>query len=110
MIHSSSSSSDGRMNWNIFLRRFGLAYEMRKAMLLFVHYCRLLISFANSLDPGQARQKVGPDLEPKLFDTQMVFLKDFFEKKKTTLFLINIKSADDKNLRTGRRDGPRVCI
>ena len=26
--------------------------------------CRLLITFANSLDPDQARQNVGPDLDP----------------------------------------------
>ena len=27
-------------------------------------FCRLLITFANSLDPDQARQNVGPDLDP----------------------------------------------
>ena len=32
----------------------------------------LLISFANSLDPDQVMQLVGPDLDPKLFDTQIV--------------------------------------
>ena len=42
--------------------------------------CHLLISFVNSLDPDQARQNVGPDLDPNSFDTLMVFLKDFFEK------------------------------
>ena len=26
--------------------------------------CHLLITFANSLDPGHARQNVGPDLNP----------------------------------------------
>ena len=26
-------------------------------------FCRLLITFANSLDPDQARQNVGPDLD-----------------------------------------------
>ena len=26
--------------------------------------CRLLISFTNSLDPDQARQNFGPDLDP----------------------------------------------
>ena len=31
-------------------------------------------NFANSLDPDQARQNVGHDLGPKLFDTLMVFL------------------------------------
>ena len=28
------------------------------------NFCRLLITFANSLDPDQARQNVGPDLDP----------------------------------------------
>ena len=27
-------------------------------------FCCLLITFANSLDPDQARQNVGPDLDP----------------------------------------------
>ena len=27
-------------------------------------FCHLLISFSNSLDPDQARQNVGPDLDP----------------------------------------------
>ena len=27
-------------------------------------FCRLLIIFANSLDPDQARRNVGPDLDP----------------------------------------------
>ena len=28
------------------------------------NFCRLLITFANSLDPDQDRQNVGPDLDP----------------------------------------------
>ena len=28
------------------------------------YLCRLLLILANSLDPDQARQKVGPDLDP----------------------------------------------
>ena len=32
--------------------------------LLFAYKCRLLITFANSLDPDQARQNVRPDLDP----------------------------------------------
>ena len=39
--------------------------------------CSLLITFANSLDPDQARQNVGPYLDQKKFDTLMVFLKEF---------------------------------
>ena len=27
-------------------------------------FCHLLITFANNLDPDQARQNVGPDLDP----------------------------------------------
>ena len=50
------------------------------AALLLDYKCRLLITFANSLDPDQARQNVGPDLDPKLFDTLMVFPKEFFKK------------------------------
>ena len=42
-------------------------------------FCRLLITFANSLDPDQARQNVGPDLDPN-FLHMMVFMKDLFEK------------------------------
>ena len=28
------------------------------------NFCRLLIIFSNSLDPDQARQNVGPDVDP----------------------------------------------
>ena len=28
------------------------------------NFCCLLITFANSLDPNQARQNIGPDLDP----------------------------------------------
>ena len=38
--------------------------------------CRLLITFANSFYPDQARQNVGPDLDP---NWMTVFLKEFFE-------------------------------
>ena len=30
-------------------------------------FCHLLITFANSLDPDQALQNVGPDLDPNCF-------------------------------------------
>ena len=39
-------------------------------------FCRPLITFANSMDPDQARQNVGPDLDPNCL-TLMVFRKDF---------------------------------
>ena len=35
----------------------------------------LLIAFANSLDPDQARQNVELDLDPNCFDTLAVFLE-----------------------------------
>ena len=38
-----------------------------------------ILNFANSLDPDQDRQNVGPDLDPNLL-TLKVFMKDFFEK------------------------------
>ena len=34
--------------------------------------------FANSLDPDQARQNVGPDLDPNCFHTLMVLLKEIY--------------------------------
>ena len=45
---------------------------------LSLHYCRLLVMFAKRLDPDQARQIVGADLDPNCL---MVFLKYVFEKK-----------------------------
>ena len=42
--------------------------------------CRLLLTFANSLDPDQAQDNFQSYLEPKMVDTQMVF---FFLKKKS---------------------------
>ena len=53
---------------------------------LFAYECRLLITFANSLDPDQAWQKVGTDMDP-IYRTLMVtaenFLKKWFWKKWT---------------------------
>ena len=43
------------------------------------NFYRLLISFANSLDPDQEQQYVGPDLDPNCL-TQIVFMKEFYEK------------------------------
>ena len=43
-----------RMNW------FGFELFIK----LTISFCRLLITFANSLDPDQDRQNVGPDLDP----------------------------------------------
>ena len=35
-----------------------------KLVKLFACLCPLLITFANSLDPDQARHNVGPDMDP----------------------------------------------
>ena len=43
------------------------------------HFCHLLVTIANSLDPDQARQDVGPGLDPNCF-TLMVLSKDLFLK------------------------------
>ena len=44
-------------------------------------FCCLLITYANSLDPDQDEENVGPDLYvSKPFDTCIVFLKEFLEK------------------------------
>ena len=37
-------------------------------------------SFANSFDPDQDRQNVGPDLDPNVLQSDKVFQKEFFEK------------------------------
>ena len=52
--------------------------------------CRLLITFANSLDPDQARHNVGPDLDPNCLTFRWYSKKNFSKK------LILKKSADNK--------------
>ena len=42
--------------------------------------CCLLITFANSLDPDQARQNVGPDLDPNFLTLWWYSWKFFFKK------------------------------
>ena len=44
-------------------------------------FCRLLITFVNSLDPDQGRKNVEPELGPNCSDTMMVFLKEVFESE-----------------------------
>ena len=55
----------------------------------------MLITFANSLDPDQARQNVGPDLDPNCLKFDSIFSKKNFSKKVD----LENKSADDKNIR-----------
>ena len=68
--------------YHLFLPSKSLNHVARLECLLFIFYCRLPITFANSLDPDQARQNVGPDLDPICVTQimQMVFLREFFEK------------------------------
>ena len=42
--------------------RHNTSLRSRIKQKLFAYYCRLLITFANSLKPDQARQNVGPNL------------------------------------------------
>ena len=43
---------------------FKLCLLLFNSFLASGNFCHPLITFANSLDPDQARQNVGPDLEP----------------------------------------------
>ena len=47
------------------------------SFLAWGNFCCMLKTFSNSLDPDQDRQNVGPELDPNLFDTLIVFLKEF---------------------------------
>ena len=58
-------------------------------------FCRLLITFANSLDQNQDRQNFSPDLDPNYFTLVIVILKDFLKK-----FKFDKKSADDNKMKT----------
>ena len=53
------------------------------------HFCRLLITFANSLDPDQYRQNISPDLNPNSL-TLIVLLKELLFKK---------SAVDNKNMK-----------
>ena len=61
-------------------------------------FCRLLITFANNLDSDQARQNVGPDLDPNCLALRwyscfffVFFLLLFFWKKIIIIIIIIIK-------------------
>ena len=54
-------------NWERCLKMFRLLQSwlaLLGLMLLFAYLCRLLITFANNLDPDQAWHFVGPDPDP----------------------------------------------
>ena len=56
-----------------------MCHSLQEFRTLSDKFCCPLITFANTLDPDQARQNVGPDLNPNLFDILMVFLKENFD-------------------------------
>ena len=62
-------------------------FYMLDSFLASGDFCRLLITFANSLDPDQDRQNVGPDLNKKTFDTLMLLPKEYFEKSNVEKYL-----------------------
>ena len=55
-------------------------------------FCRLLMIFANSLDPDQARHSVGPELVLS-FLTLMLFLEEYFEKVNVEKYLQTTKKS-----------------
>ena len=69
------------------------------------HYfkCPLLITFANSLDPDQARHYVGPDLDPNCLTLWWYSWKNFskkmFLKKKKKKRMTNYPACKKLNLR-----------
>ena len=70
---------------NKIIGTVNLTMTLTFSLLLATNICHLLITYANSLDPSHDRQNVGPDLDPKLFNTFILFLiffeKVYFEKK-----------------------------
>ena len=72
-----------------------------------------LIAIANSLDPDQAHQYGRPDLNSKLFDSLMVFLKEFLKKKKSILRNISrwpkkCKITQQEHYQSVKQIGPRL--
>ena len=55
------------------------------------NFCRLLITFANSLDPDQARQNVGPDVDPNCLTLKNPQMTKKKKKKKKHAKLPNVQ-------------------
>ena len=66
----------GNKEWN----RFVLAEAAFNSFPASGDFCRLLITFANSLDPDQAWQNVRPDLDPNCLTLLWYPWKIIFEK------------------------------
>ena len=56
-------------------------------------FYRVFITYANSLDPDQDRQNVGPDLDPNSL-ALIVYLKEFFEKLNFDKVSVQIQKHD----------------
>ena len=66
-------------NWKSKLdRALKRAQDALNYYLSSSYFCRLLITFANSLNPDQDRQEVGPDLDPNWLTLLIVFCNLFF--------------------------------
>ena len=67
---------------SFFIRRLAEVYQIFISSFLhfftFYHYRHLLMPFANSFDPKQARHNVEPDLHSKLLNTLLVILIEVF--------------------------------
>ena len=64
---------------NIRVEKFKFT-TIKFALTLCCDFCHLLITFANSLDPDQDRQNVGPDLDPNRLTPSKCTCNLFFEK------------------------------
>ena len=85
---------------NFLLGRYIVGYMVgnlvlwRRVIYLFKHclfltvslcFCRVVITFVNSLNPDQDRQTVGPDFGSEPFITHIVLQKDILKTKKQIL-------------------------
>ena len=73
------------MNW---------PFRNPRLLLLFVFLCRLLISFANSLDPDQARQNDGPGLDPNCLTIWWNSWRKFSKNKEKLPSMNKVKSSN----------------
>ena len=64
-------------------------HHLRAKLTFYLLVRRLLITFANSLGPDEARRDVGPYLDPNC--------NAIFSEKKSKKIILKKKSADDKN-------------
>ena len=73
-------------------RRFW--YLSYRTLLVNSNFCRLLITFANSLDPDQDRHNVGPDLNPNHLTLWWCSWKNFLKK-----WILKKSTDDNKSMK-----------